>query len=254
MTTQSPGLGPPLTAFLMLILLAGARAISAEPDGLVERDRDELREYARATWRSVAAMADGAELPADGLRRLASGTWEPLQLTTPTDIASYLWSVLAAERLELIGRDEARRRLERTFGSLQRVDRAHGFLYDRLDPRSGTVLKAYPHDGKPIPPIASAVDNGWLAASLIMVRNTCPPLREQAISLLKPMDFGFFYAPYDAADPGHHPGQVHDPYWIDRKVFGGFNRIINTEQRIVGYIAIGADRSRPSTITGSNAR
>ena len=99
MTTQSPGLGPPLAAFLMLILVAGARAISAEPDGLVQRDRDELLDYARATWKSVAAMANGAELPVDGLRLLVNGTWEPSRLTTPTDIASYLWSVLAAERL-----------------------------------------------------------------------------------------------------------------------------------------------------------
>ena len=119
-----------------------------------------------------------------------------LRLTTPTDIASYMWSVLAAERLKIIGPDEARRRMERTLGSLERLDRAHGFLYDRLDPRTGTVLKTYPDNGKPIPPIASAVDNGWLAAGLIMVRNSCPPLRERAGSLLKPMDFGFFYVPY----------------------------------------------------------
>ena len=38
--------------------------------------------------------------------------------------------------------------------------------------------------------------------------------------------------------PTNHPGQVRGPYWIDRKSFGGFNRIINTEQRIVGYIGI----------------
>ena len=65
-------------------------------------------------------------------------------LTTPTDIASYLWSVLAAERLKIIGPDEARRRMERTLKSLERVDRAHGFFYDKLDPRTGTVLKTYP--------------------------------------------------------------------------------------------------------------
>ena len=65
-----------------------------------------------------------------------------------------------------------------------------------------------------------------------------PPTGERANSLLKPMDFGFFYAPYHADDPTNHPGQMRDPYWIDRKAFGGFNRIINTEQRIVGYIGI----------------
>ena len=29
------------------------------------------------------------------------------------------------------------------------------------------------------------------------------------MALLKPMDFGFFYAPYDPADPVKHPGQLH---------------------------------------------
>jgi hypothetical protein len=235
---QSQGLATPLAASLLIILAAGVRAISAEPDGLARRDREELLGYARATWKSVAAMGDCAELPVDGLHHQINGTWVPSALTTPTDIASYLWSVLAAERLKIIGEDDARRRIERSLQSLERLERAHGFFYDKLDPRTGSVLKTYPGDGRPIPPIASSVDNGWLAAGLIMVRNCCLPLGERADSLLKPMDFGFFYAPYHADDPKNHPGQVRDPYWIDRKAFGGFNRIINTEQRIVGYIAI----------------
>ena len=82
--------------------------------------------------------------PSTRLRHQANGTWEPSVLTTPTDIASYLWSVLAAERLKIIGSDEARRRMERTLKSLERLDRAHGFFYDKLDPRTGTALKTYP--------------------------------------------------------------------------------------------------------------
>ena len=67
----------------------------------------------------------------------ANGRWEPSALTTPTDIASYLWCVLAAEQLKIIGPDEARRRIERTLKSLERLDRAHGFFYDKIDPRTG---------------------------------------------------------------------------------------------------------------------
>ena len=174
MRTPSSARGP-LVASVAVVLSIGAGAIAAGPDGLEARDREVLLGYARDTWKSVAAMADGGELPVDGLRHHIDGTWEPSPKTTPTDIACYLWSVLAAERLKIIGTDEADRRLERTLRAVERLERVHGFFYDWLDPRTGAVLKESPYDGGPIPPIASCVDNGWLAAALIMVRNTCPP-------------------------------------------------------------------------------
>ena len=226
-----------LAASILIFLMAGLRATSAEPDGLEHRDREELLGYARDTWRSVVAMADSGELPADGLRHHKDGRWEPSAKTTPTDIACYLWSVLAAERLKIIGPTEAEGRLKRALESIGRLERVHGFFYDWIDPRTGLVLLAAPDGGK-FPQISSCVDNGWLASGLIMVRNSCPSLRDRADSILKPMDFAFFYTPFDATDPNNHPGQVHGPYRIDQKTFGGFHRIINTEQRIYSYIGI----------------
>ena len=174
MRTHSPVRGP-LVASIAIALSTGAGAIAAGPDGLEARDREVLLGYARDTWTSVAAMADGGELPVDGLRHHIDGSWEPSPKTTPTDIASYLWSVLAAERLKIIGADEARRRLERTLRAMGRLERVHGFFHEWLDPRTGAVLRKSPYHGEPIPPILSCVDNGWLAAALIMVRNACPP-------------------------------------------------------------------------------
>ena len=242
--TPSPVWGL-LFASMLVILLTGMGASSAEPDGLGRGDRDELLGYARATWKSVAEMADGRELPADGLRHHSDGTWKPSLMTTPTDIGSYMWSVLAAERLKIIRADEADRRLAGVLRGLESLERVHGFYYDKLDPRTGMVLKAYPEDGKSIPPIASSVDNGWLAAALIMVRNSCPSLRQRADALLKPMDFSFFYVPYNPADPKHHPGQMLGSYQIDRKTFGGFHQLINTEQRIFSYIGIACGQIPP---------
>jgi hypothetical protein len=245
LATRLPVFGPPLAAALVFLLSAAVGAIAADPDGQALRDREELAGYARDTWKSVAAMGDCADLPVDALHFRGNGTWKPFELTTPTDVGAYLWSVLAAERLKIIAPREARQRTERTLKSLERLRRAHGFLLDKLDPRTGTALKTYPGGASPIPPIASSVDNGWLAAGLIMVRNAYPTLRDRADSLLKPMDFGFFYAPYRADDPTHHPGQIREPYWIDRQSFGGFNRIINTEQRIVSYIGIARGQVPP---------
>ena len=161
-----------------------------------------------------------------------------------------MWCALAAEQLKIISPDEARRRIERTLKSLERLQRAHGFFYDKIDSLTGSVLNTYPDSGKPVSPIVSSVDNGWLAAALIMVRNSCPPLGEKANALLKPMDFGFFYAPYHADDPTNYPGQIRGTYSIDRKSKGGYNRIINTEQRIVGYIGIVRSDPRGALLPG----
>ena len=47
-------------------------------------------------------MAQPGGLPADGLCRGDDGAWKPTEKTSPTDIAAYLWSTLAAEELQLI--------------------------------------------------------------------------------------------------------------------------------------------------------
>ena len=87
----------------------------------------------------------------------------PLSQTSPTNIAAYLWSTLAAERLHLIGPAEARSRLGRTLTTLAGMDRAHGLFFNMLDPRTGAVLKVSPFDSSPVRPRLSAVDNAWLA-------------------------------------------------------------------------------------------
>jgi hypothetical protein len=223
---------------LLLILLVGITARCSEPAGLDRRDCDELLGYARDTWRSVAEMAKPGELPADGLRHQPDGTWRPSRKSTPTDIGCYLWSVVAAERLKLISADEAERRLARTLEAIGRLERVHGFFYDKIDPQTGVKMKSYPHGGAPISPIASPVDNSWLATGLIMARNAFPSLRKRVDVLLAPMDLGFFYVAYDPSDSRNHPGQIHGPYFVDKKSFGGFHRLLNTEQRISCYIGV----------------
>ncbi len=213
-------------------------AEGAEMEDLTPGDRDVLLGYAKDTWKSMAAMAEGVELPADGLRRLPDGNWSKSPQTTPTDIGAYLWSALAAQRLGIITEDEANRRIGRTLAALERVEKIHGFYHDKIDAKTGGILKTSPVDGKPIPPILSSVDNGWITAALMMVHHACPAVRDRAEALLRPIDFGFFYKPYNVAEPRTHPGLIRGPYFVDRETFGGFQRILNTEQRIAGYIGI----------------
>lgn len=198
-----------------------------------------LRRYAKDTWHSMTAMTLTGGLPADGLCRDRAGDWRPSYHTSPTNIAAYLWSVLAAERLRLIGADEADRRLDETLGALARQERDHGFFFNNLDPRTGAREALWPDNNAPVRPFLSTVDNGWLAAALVMVGNTRPALRARTEALLGPMDFRFFYEPYDPANPVKHPGLFRGGYWSDtHRHTTFFYRLVNTEPRVACYVAV----------------
>ncbi len=240
---------PPVSCFVaaaaLLTVATCDRTFADDDHGLDGQARQTLRQYARNTWRSFEAMVLPNGLPADGLLRAERGAWRPLVFTTPTDIGAYLWSVLAAERLGIIQPVEASRRLDQALSAISRLERRHGFFLDKLDVRTGAPLGIEPKKGRPIHPKLAAVDNGWLAAALIMVRNTHPESRERADTLLKPMNFRFFYDPYDAADPLKHQGQLRGTFHIDSQTFGTPHQLINTEPRIASYIGIARGQIPP---------
>ncbi|WP_205678632.1 glucoamylase family protein [Aquisphaera insulae] len=214
------------------------RGGSPRPSRLTAEDRAELRQYAVATWRSFERMTFPSGLPADGLNRDGAGWGTPTLQTSPTNIGAYLWSIIAAERLKLISREEALARTERTLDTLAMIDRHHGFYINDIDPRTGGAVKISIHDATPRRPLVSCVDNGWLAASLVMVSNARPALRPKAQKLLDPMNFGFFFDPYNAADPINHPGLLRVAYWADDRSFYGHYGMLNSEARISSYLGI----------------
>jgi hypothetical protein len=249
------------TSFAFLVfLLSGWTVTTAAPGALGPGDRDVLADYARDTWRSIAAMAERGPLPVDGLRRTEAG-WVAEGLTSPTNIAAYLWSTLAAEDLGLIARDEAGRRVGQCLTTLARLERSHGFFFNWYDPSTGLRARTWPGGGD-LRPFLSVVDNGWLAAALILVENTRPEFRESAEALLTPMDFGFFYDPFNPSPPNEHPGLLRGGYWPDDGTFAGFYYgALNTEPRIASYVGIARGnlptehyyrmfRSRPSPPQG----
>ncbi len=209
-----------------------------EDRGQDVRDRAELLRYARATWHSFEAMAAPDGLPADRLDEGDGGRWQASERTSPTDIGAYLWSALAARSLGLLDDDAADRRIATTIDSLDRLERDHGFFFNLYQARTCAKLGVGGDETHPTRPFLSSVDNGWLAAALTMVRNSRPAFRERADALLAPMDFGFFYEPFDAADPVKHAGQFHGGYYTDDRSFTSTYGMLNTEPRIVSYLAI----------------
>ena len=212
---------------------------------LTADERATLLRYASDTWRSFEKLTLPSGLPADSLSGDREGRSNLVSQTSPSDIAAYLWSTLAAERLHLIGPSEASSRLDRTLATLAGMDRAHGLFFNMLDPRTGAVLTVSPFDSSPIQPRLSTVDNAWLAVALTMVANSELPLRERAGKLLKPIDFRFLYDPYDAADPVRHPGQLHVGYRTNEHRFYGHYGMLNTEARIASYLGIARGQLPP---------
>jgi len=216
------------------------------------------------TWRSFTAMVEPATgIPADNI----DGTLDPATraaYTSPTNIGSYLWSAVVAERLGVIGRPELVARVRATLDSLGRLPRhpASGQLYNWYDPRTLQVLRIWPVDGSTVFPFASSVDNAWLATALMVLRSAVPEVRDQAQRLLDPMNFAFYYDPaargpdvpaglmrggfWDEPPPGcaivgNYLG-VGPDVWYTCHTYGAFA----SETRMIGYVAIALRQVPPA--------
>jgi hypothetical protein len=263
-----------LAALLSVILILGVAAPavaaapgaqggdrSGEPPGRSSlanpaTQRHLLADFAATTWSSFEAMVfDETGLPADNLR--IDG--ERSRYTSPTNIGVYLWSTLVARDLRLISRSEAHARIAttlRTVAELERHEESGQFL-NWYDPATGDRVEIWPEDGNPVYHFLSSVDNGWLAAALLMVSNAVPEVRQEARALYESMDFGFYYDPEVGQLRGGYwivlpPNQVHAPAVsggcetspAEGETGEGFTchhyGALNTEPRIASYLGIAA--------------
>jgi hypothetical protein len=222
----------------LIALAIGGEAASAGSPPLTGDDRVLLKTYAEATWRSIDKATKDNVLPSDGLWR-SGEAWTTASYTSPTDIAAYLWSTIAAEGLGFITHDEAGKRLMTMLASVERLERSHGFFYNWYDPKTGERLRHWPGGG-PVRGFLSTVDNAWLAVALMMVGQNRPELKVATERLLEPMKFSFFYDPLDASDPVTHPGLLRGGFFPDGGgVFADYHYgTLNTEPRIASYVGI----------------
>ncbi|MEP7368979.1 MAG: glucoamylase family protein, partial [Dermatophilaceae bacterium] len=158
-------------------------------------DRNTIQRWARDTWASLVAMTDPRTgLPADNISGpLASPTRSGY--TSPTNIGGYMWSTIVARELGLISARECTARLSQTLTTLKGMKhhQASGMFYNWYDEANAQVVTVWPEDGKAVYPFLSSVDNGWFAASLMVVRNAEPKVAALANSLLSKMNFGIYF-------------------------------------------------------------
>nr|WP_146925749.1 glucoamylase family protein [Cellulomonas xylanilytica] len=250
------------------LVLTGATTASAggrhhhDDLGLTRHDRADLKRWGQDTWTSFVAMTDEITgLPADNI----DASLDPATrsgYTSPTNIGAYLWSTISAEELGIIGKREARHRLKQTLTTLATMERHEpsGMFYNWYDEATATKLTVFP-TGETIYPFLSSVDNGWMAAALMVVRTAEPSLRRQADALLEPMNFAAFYDPAANGGVPGRAGLLRGGFWADppnaetdpgtvagSPVYFTKNHydITNSEPRIASYIGIARGQIPPA--------
>src|SRR5665811_1524783 len=177
-----------------------AYAATTTPLGVTSRpaggiDRTTIQRWARDTWASLVAMTDPRTgLPADNISGpLGSPTRSGY--TSPTNIGGYLWSTVIARELGIISAGECLTRLTQTLTTLKSMKHHEpsGMFYNWYDEATGDVVTVWPENGSTVYPFLSSVDNGWFAASLMVIRNAEPAVAGLANSLLSKMNFGMYY-------------------------------------------------------------
>jgi hypothetical protein len=237
------------------LLAAATAALMMSWPAAAQAADNSLRQYAVDTWRSMVAMVDPAtSLPADNIDgKLTTRS----AYTSPTNIGAYLWSTVAARDLGIISSGDATSRIRATLNGLARLDRhdASGMFYNWYDPHTGAVIHIWPEDGSPRTPFLSSVDNGWLAAALLVVQGAVPALKSQAGALLAPMNFGAFYDPavrllyggfWDT--PPTECSVAAGAVWYTCNHYD----ITNTEPRIASYLGIAFGQIPPEHYFSTN--
>jgi Protein of unknown function (DUF3131) len=180
-----------------VVVPLGPAASAAPPEDLAATEQARQSSLLRDTWKSFTAMvAPESGLPSDNI----NGDLDPAtrsKYTSPTNIGAYLWSAIVAEDVGLIDRKELVPRTKKALDSVGKLERhpASGQFYNWYDPATLAKLRVWPEDGSVVHPFMSSVDNAWMAAALMVVRNAVPEARGQAQRLLDPMDFSFYYDP-----------------------------------------------------------
>lgn len=145
--------------------------------------------------------------------------------TSPTNIAMYVMSTVAAVEMDLIPFDEGEERVAATLQTLEQMEKWNGLFYNWYFIDDGALMVDWGQ-------FISTVDNGWLTAGLVVAGQYFPELADQTGPLVEAMDYStlyddnahLFYGGYDVATESltnHHYGTLY------------------SETRITSYLAIG---------------
>src|SRR5262249_24860013 len=128
---------------------------------LTPDERRELRRLARKTWHFFETFVgpEDHDLPPDNFQEDPKGA--VAHRTSPTNIGLYLLSNLAAHDLSYLSLSDLVERLERSFETLEQLERFRGHFYNWYDTTTFSILS---------PAYVSTVDSGNLLGCLLALR------------------------------------------------------------------------------------
>jgi len=189
-------------------------------------DDELLWRVARDTWRGLAAFTDRENgLPVDHVRLL--GSVDPSQseigdYTTASAVGLHIAATVAAHELGFITHEQAVARLRRVLSTLERLETWRGFHFNFYDT---TSLERTSH-------FVSFVDSAWLAAGLMVMRQSLPELAPAATRMIEERDYGVFWDPQQQ--------QMSHGFFVDERGRSLYHyATLYTEARVGSLIAIG---------------
>ncbi len=184
-----------------------------------------LRQIAKDTWAFFKNTIDkNTYLVMDNITVHKNLTKALIRdFTNITNIGLELLVILSAHDLGYIDKKETIRMLKVVLDSIKKFKSWEGLYYNYYLTKNGKVANKF----------ISSVDNGWLAAGLICLRNSLDgALAKEATEILQKMNFNKLYNP--------KLGQLYLGYDTATKAPSRYNYgLICTEPRIASLIAIG---------------
>ena len=183
------------------------------------------QQYSRDLCAGLARMANNQTGYPDDMLRLESDVEVSNQKTSPTNIGLYLTSIIASRDMQIMSPEIVDLSIDKVLTSLENATTDQGLFYNWYDTSSGDVINS------PNGSFISTVDNAWLAAGLVTLKNASPAHAERSNEILKKMNFQLLYdKDEDLFYGGYNPDNQEPVKW--------HYDIFNTEGRIASYVGI----------------
>ncbi len=221
--------GPPYVFFYSLKdnLRSFPEKKIVDSENLLElSDKKLLKRIARDTWRYFDEAVDKRhDMVCDYIDMNSDRIYRIGDFTSTTNLGLYFMCIVSAWDMGFINKEEAIERIDKTFEVIFKLPRWKNQWYNFYSTTNLQVTRPY----------VSSVDNGWLAAGVMVVRQTFPEeFNKIADKLLEEIDFSLLYDEVN--------GQLYLGYDADRKKLSDYHYgFIVTEPRVTSFIAIGKE-------------
>jgi hypothetical protein len=202
-----------------------AQSLDGRLRGIATGTYDLVREHAHEATGFVPDRVD-----------VVDGEVQPGDRTSPANLGIQMLATVAANELGLVSDNDARSQLSTVLSTLESAETWNGLFRRWYDVADGSV-----HDSESAPNV-STIDNGWLSAGLVVVRQAFPALADRASALVDGQDYSELYKEevYDLFEGQFEaPGFLHAKYDPNEGGLVGTFGALNAETRIAYYVAIG---------------